>query len=82
METFVANLKRAIRDHETVSIGGGEFSPSNMRTVVAVLETAQAHAAALQEIAKMLSDLPEAKVGNSKVHYCLCQARNAIRGAK
>lgn len=82
METFVANLKRAIRDHETVSIGGGQFSPAELKTVVAVLETAQAHAAALQEIANILSDHPDANIGHKKVHYCLCQARNAIRGAK
>jgi len=35
---------------------------------------------ALLEIESMLATHPEAKEGNSKVHYCLCKARVAKRG--
>lgn len=80
METFIANIKRAIRNRETVAIGGGKFATSELKVVADALAKAQAHATALQEISKMLATHPEANEGNSKVHYCLCQARNALRG--
>lgn len=82
MDTFIANLKHAIRNQEIISIGGGKFSRSELKAIVAELEAAQKNAAALQEISKMLATHPEANEGNSKVHYCLCQARNAIRGKR
>lgn len=82
MDTFIANLKHAVRNKETVSIGGGEFSHTELKAVAAKLEAAQAAQAALQEISKMLARHPEANTGNSVVHYCLCQARNAVRGAR
>ena len=34
IDTFLANAKRAVRDRETVSIGGGEFSPAEINTVI------------------------------------------------
>lgn len=37
--------------------------------------------AALKEIEAQLANHPEANKGNSKAHYCLCQARNAIARA-
>lgn len=36
--TFCANLKRAIRDHESVKIGGGTFSPDELREVLEYLK--------------------------------------------
>jgi hypothetical protein len=32
--TFTANLKRAIRDRESVFIGGGEFSPDELQVLL------------------------------------------------
>jgi hypothetical protein len=32
--TFMANLKRAIRDNESVFIGGGEFSPDELQALL------------------------------------------------
>lgn len=79
MKTFIANLKHAIRNREPVSIGGGYFSHDELKSLVSELEAFEARSQALIEISKMLETHPEAKEGNSKVHYCLCQARNAIR---
>ena len=33
LETFLANLKHAYRNLETVSIGGGEFSPNELKRI-------------------------------------------------
>lgn len=82
MDAFIANLKHAIRNRETVSIGGGEFSTDELKAVADALAKADAQATALQDISKMLATHPEANEGNSKVHYCLAQARNAIRGER
>lgn len=38
MDTFIANLKHAIRNRETVTIGGGEFTPQELQEVVKKLE--------------------------------------------
>lgn len=40
MNTFIANLKYAIRNRETVSVGGGEFSTEELKEVLATLEAA------------------------------------------
>ena len=79
MDTFMANLKHAIQNRESVTIGGGVFSATELQPVAAALSSAQRRETALKEISEMLATLPEAEVGNSKVHYCLCQARNALR---
>jgi len=79
MDTFIANLKHAIRNKETVRIGGGDFSANELKDAVAALEAAQARAAALQEIVTLLETHPDAKEGNSKVHYCVCKARAALK---
>lgn len=79
MDTFLANLKHAIRNKETVRIGGGDFSANELKDAVAALEAAQARAAALQEIVTLLETHPDAKEGNSKVHYCVCKARAALK---
>jgi hypothetical protein len=76
MKTFMANLKRAVTDQETVSMGGGDFSPAELQRIWAVIE---AQEAALEEIATLLASHPEANTGNAKVHYCLCTARNALK---
>lgn len=38
VKTFVANLRRAIRNHETVDVGGGLFKPEELQAVVDALE--------------------------------------------
>ena len=81
MKAFIANLKHAVRNRETVMIGGGEFSPEELKEVAAALETLQAKTEALDEIAKMLESLPESKVGNSKVHHCMWKAKSALHDA-
>lgn len=34
MQTIIANIKHSIRNNETVIIGGGEFSPNELRAIV------------------------------------------------
>lgn len=38
VKMFVANLRRAIRRHETVEVGGGLFNPSELQEVLDALE--------------------------------------------
>ena len=38
MQTFMANLKHAIANRETVSIGGGDFTPDELKAVIAEIE--------------------------------------------
>lgn len=38
IKTFIANVKQAIRNRETVTIAGGEFDREELAQVVAVLE--------------------------------------------
>lgn len=38
VKTFVANLRRAIRNRETVDVGGGLFKPEELQAVVDALE--------------------------------------------
>lgn len=42
MNTFIANLKHAVRNRETVNIGGGEFEPAELAAVVSEIEHLQA----------------------------------------
>lgn len=42
MQTVISNIKHAIRNNETVSIGGGEFSPEELRDSLASIETMRA----------------------------------------
>lgn len=37
IETFIANLLHAVRNHETVLIGGGEFGPAALKVIADVL---------------------------------------------
>lgn len=39
MQTFTANLNRAIRDREAVTIGGGIFTPAELADISARLDT-------------------------------------------
>ncbi len=47
-----------------------------------LIQQAPSMLAALQEIEEILATHPEAKEGNSKVHYCLCKTRLALRGER
>lgn len=38
LDTFLANLKKAIRDNETVTIGGGIFTPDELREILRAIE--------------------------------------------
>lgn len=37
--TFLSNLKHAVRNNETVYIGGGEFSADELKDVVIMMAT-------------------------------------------
>ena len=39
VQTFIANVKRAIWNQETAIIGGGEFTPSELKEIVKALES-------------------------------------------
>ena len=41
MQTFIANLKHAVRNRETVSIAGGTFNAAELAAVLAHLESTQ-----------------------------------------
>ena len=79
---MLANLKKAARDRETLHIGGGEFPPAEVKAFVEQHKAGQRAVEALKEIHDMLKTHPEAKTGNSKVHYCMCRANTALRGEK
>ena len=38
MQTLMANLKHAIANRETVSIGGGDFTPDELKAVLAQID--------------------------------------------
>jgi hypothetical protein len=80
--TFAANAKHAARNHETVSIGGGEFSQQELATVAAAMSAFEPMLKALAEIADMLEKHPEFERGNSTVHYCAHKAKSAIADLK
>jgi hypothetical protein len=39
LSTFIANLKHAVQNQETVTIGGGEFTPAEIDQVLKELES-------------------------------------------
>jgi len=49
IDTFLANAKRAVRDRETVSIGGGEFSPAEITTVIQAITMLRGNAYVLTD---------------------------------
>jgi hypothetical protein len=59
-----------------------DFLGASSTARVSINRSAQRQRDALKEISKMLASHPEASVGNSKVHYCLCLARNATRAER
>ena len=52
IRTLTANVKHAIRNKETVSIGGGAFSPKDLRVLLEILEVAEVNY-------KIFSELPD-----------------------
>jgi len=59
MKAFISNLKRAIQNRESVTIGGGEFSPDELRTVLSALENGEKINSRLRDehTANVMSDL-------------------------
>ena len=41
MKTFIANMKHAIRNHESVTIGGGTFESNELAAVIDHIERLQ-----------------------------------------
>jgi hypothetical protein len=54
IRTLTANVKHAIRNQETVSIGGGEFETKDLKVLLEILEVAEVNY-------KIFSDLPDLK---------------------
>jgi len=82
---MIANIRHAARIHQTVSIGGGEFTPKEVCAFVLQLDklTEQLCACkqALEQIAAQLSSHPDMDNGNSKVHFCYYKAVSAFNAA-
>ena len=57
--TIIANLRHAARNHETVSIGGGDFGPAELLAVALTLESQADLLAALQKIDANAAESPE-----------------------
>lgn len=54
IRTLTANVKQAIRNRETVSIGGGEFETKDLKVLLEILEVAEVNY-------KIFSELPDLK---------------------
>jgi hypothetical protein len=54
IRTLTANVKHAVRNHETVSIGGGQFEAEDLKVLLEILEVAEVNY-------KIFSDLPDLK---------------------
>lgn len=76
---MISNIKHAIRNRETVAIGGGEFSPAELQQFV---ERCEALAKALTDIKGALAGNRLVNVGNSTVHYAYHKAVGALEEYK
>lgn len=54
MKTFLANLNHAVRNNETVTIGGGQFTPADLRVISFQIERLQESRDKGWELAKSL----------------------------
>lgn len=63
MKTFLANLKHAVRNKETVTIGGGEFTPKELEPVVNALESFPP-----QQVRRMWVNQPSTLQPNHDLH--------------
>jgi hypothetical protein len=54
IRTLKANVKHAVRNHETVSIGGGQFEAEDLKVLLEILEVAEVNY-------KIFSELPDLK---------------------
>ena len=52
IRTLIANVKHAIRNHETVTIGGGQFKAEDLKVLIEILEVAEVNY-------KIFSELPD-----------------------
>jgi len=57
---IVGNLRRAARDRETASIGGGDFGPEELKQAARMIENHDELLTALQEIKPTLAQALEA----------------------
>ena len=78
LKTFAANVKHAVRNHETIKVGGGKFSPVELKAIAAALDSVERMNNALSEISALLKDHPDFARGNSTVHYCAHKAISAL----
>ena len=54
LDTFLANLRYAVRNKQTITVGGGDFSPGELKQVLQEIETAKAfHQAVVNECFKI-----------------------------
>lgn len=82
IKTFAANAKHAVRNGETVSIGGGEFNQQELVAVASAMSSFESMLKALTEISEMLEKHPDFERGNSTVHYCAHKAKSVIAQQK
>lgn len=78
LKTFSANAAHAARNKQTVSIGGGKFSPAELKNVVAALDHVEVMRKKLAEIVDVLKSHPDRERGNSTVHYSYFAAISAL----
>jgi hypothetical protein len=67
-QTFIANLKKAIRDRETANVGGGGFSGDDLREVLRALEAESGLRVMLTRLAAGLRE--HAADGALPKHFC------------
>jgi shikimate kinase len=70
IQTFMASVAHAIRNQETVSLGGGLFTPSEMREV---MQQHKDMVTALQVAASMIADM-----SNGYMTRDLCESPEAF----
>lgn len=79
MKTFIANMRRAVRNCETVSIGGGAFSRGELAEVIGRIEQLQRAAAlALEALEWNWGGEPLA----TKEQEAMAALRDALKGGE
>ena len=70
IQTFAANVTHAVKNHEKVHIGGGEFNSEELKSVAIALQEFESMRNALLNISKLLQQHRDFNVGDSTVYLC------------
>ena len=76
--TLAANMRNAFIERKGATIGGGKFTPEELKDGAFALNAVPGLLEALRDIEVQPAGHPDSERGNSKVHYCLHKARGAI----